>query len=94
MGWSKLTERSLSIDEYEESRPPRRNRRQILIPKDVRHEMLTNEWAHSFTSLRIAIMDVEKERERRLKSQRVFQARILFRERVKKMANMISCRPV
>ena len=94
IGWSKLTERSLSIDEYEESRPPRRNRRQILIPQDVRHEMLTNEWSYSFKSLHSAIAEVRKERERRLKSHRAFQAWTHFREIVKMTKIKIFCRPV
>lgn len=56
---------------YEANRPPRRQARvQLQIPKDVRQEMLMREWDVSFTSIRKATLEVNKNRESRRKTVR------------------------
>lgn len=88
----KLQEKSLSIDEYEQTRPPRRGRTHFLMPKDVRHEILTKDWDYSFKSLREAIVDVSKERESRLKSQRQVAGMMKIQGNLNNLMTKVLCR--
>ena len=54
--------------------------------------MLTKEWEYSFSSLRKAILDVDKDRENRLKSQRKFEAKMKIRDKVSRVTTKLLCR--
>jgi hypothetical protein len=44
IGWDYSDNTVVSLDKYEENRPPRRTNGQMLLPRSVRQEMLLKEW--------------------------------------------------
>jgi hypothetical protein len=45
----------VSIDRYEDMRPPRRNHFEMILPREVRHQMLRSEWDVSQAQIASAI---------------------------------------
>lgn len=43
VAWTTVNEMKLSVDEYEEHRPPRRNRCSLTVPRCIREDMLRHE---------------------------------------------------
>lgn len=61
-------ELSISVDEYETHRPPRRERTQMQMPPKIRQEKLMKDWNISFSLIRKTARDVSKDRESRSKT--------------------------
>lgn len=79
IGWSVLSEISIPVDDYEKARPPRRERLQMQIPKDVREDMLMREWDMSYASIREGMLNAAKERENRRRTERKFYSKFNFK---------------
>ena len=91
-----MREQILALDAYETARPPRRGRSQMRIPKDVRHDILMNEWAVSFSTIQKTIISVNKEREQRSKTQRKYtdrkKAARVKKRKVSSLIRALSCK--
>ena len=79
IGWSVLSEISIPVDDYEKARPPRRERLQMQIPKDVREDMLMREWNMTYASIREGMLNASKERESRRRTERKFYSKLNFK---------------
>ena len=68
IGWKILREGKIPVNQYENNRPPRRGRNELLMPKEVREQKLLEIWHFSYSSLRNAARSISKERQIRQKS--------------------------
>jgi len=73
--WEYSKETTFPLDEYEATKPPPREKTEMLMPSDLRHEIL-KEWDHSFSTIVKATMETQKEREYRANSRLRFHRRV------------------
>jgi hypothetical protein len=58
----------MKVDEYENARPPRRVKDEMIMPSHVRQEMLINEWGHTMREIRQASVESRQMRQLREKA--------------------------
>mmetsp|Transcript_40275 Transcript_40275/g.59191 ORF Transcript_40275/g.59191 Transcript_40275/m.59191 type:complete len:183 (+) Transcript_40275:37-585(+) len=57
LGWCFQQALFMSVDKYEELRPPRRFNNEIRIPCRLREDMLMNEWGYSMSDIVCAVIE-------------------------------------
>ena len=87
IGKQVLHEVSLPIDDYEQSRAPRRGQSQMRIPQEVRQEMLMNIWHIPFSQIREKTTEINKIREQRRKDLKNY-----YQRKSKNWKNILLCR--
>jgi len=68
IGWNIQREVSISVNAFEQSRAPRRERLEMKIPAGNRLSILHDEWHIPFSSIKEATLETKKERDIRSKS--------------------------
>jgi hypothetical protein len=58
----------MKVDEYENARPPRRVKEEMIMPCRVREEMLMNEWGYTMRAILQASLEARQSRELRQKT--------------------------
>eukprot|EP00551_Chaetoceros_affinis_P010320 CAMPEP_0203683408 /NCGR_PEP_ID=MMETSP0090-20130426/47509_1 /ASSEMBLY_ACC=CAM_ASM_001088 /TAXON_ID=426623 /ORGANISM="Chaetoceros affinis, Strain CCMP159" /LENGTH=537 /DNA_ID=CAMNT_0050552551 /DNA_START=311 /DNA_END=1925 /DNA_ORIENTATION=- len=91
MGWRIQRETSISLDEYEQHRPPRRGN--LQMPADVRQDLLMREWDVPFSAIRQTIQETSAERELRMKSQRKLSRKKSKMKKMQLLGKVFSCVP-